>query len=105
VEDGLQPVLAVVTHRHPAALVAKVQVLAEAIDELDRQVSVDSSIVRAHQHAAGALRTTESHAGRERILRRAERARVIVPSAGPAAGAPPRSTWPVTVTDDRCRSC
>jgi hypothetical protein len=29
-------------------------VIAEAIDELDREVSVDSGIVRAHQHAAGA---------------------------------------------------
>jgi hypothetical protein len=31
-----------------------VRVNAQAIDELDREVSVDSSIVRAHQHAAGA---------------------------------------------------
>jgi transposase len=41
-----------------SALVAKVQVPAEAIDDLDREVSADSSIVRAHQHAAGARRTT-----------------------------------------------
>ena len=34
-------------------LVTQVRVIAEAIDELDREVSVDSSIVRAHQHAAG----------------------------------------------------
>jgi hypothetical protein len=39
-------------------LVAQVRMIAEAIDELDREVSVDSSIVRAHQHAAGARRTT-----------------------------------------------
>ncbi|WP_434453133.1 transposase [Lentzea sp. E54] len=32
-------------------LVSRVRVIAEAIDELDREVSVDSSIVRAHQHA------------------------------------------------------
>jgi hypothetical protein len=30
-------------------LVRKVRVIAEAVDELDREVSVDSSIVRAHQ--------------------------------------------------------
>jgi hypothetical protein len=37
-------------------LVARVRVIAEAINELDREVSVDSSIVHAHQHAAGARR-------------------------------------------------
>ena len=58
-----------------SALVTQVQVIAEAIDELDREVSVDSSIVRAHQHAAGARRVPASHTGGERILRRAERAR------------------------------
>jgi transposase len=58
-----------------SALVAQVRVIAEAIDELDREVSVDSSIVRAHQHAAGARRRTASHTGGERILRRAVRAR------------------------------
>ena len=36
------------------SLVAAARVIAEAVDELDREVSVDSSIVRAHQHAAGA---------------------------------------------------
>jgi transposase len=40
-----------------SALVAKVRVLAEAIDELNREVSVDSSIVWAHQHTADARRT------------------------------------------------
>jgi transposase len=58
-------------------LVSRVRVIAEAIDELDREVSVDSSIVRAHQHAAGARRTstTASHTGGVRIVRRAQRAR------------------------------
>jgi len=54
-------------------LVRKVRVIAEAIDELDREVSVDSSIVRAHQHAAGARR--RPHTGGERVLVRAHRAR------------------------------
>jgi transposase len=35
-------------------LVARVRVLAEAIDELDREVSVDSSIVRVHHDVADA---------------------------------------------------
>lgn len=37
-----------------AALVRRVQVLAEAARELNWEVAVDSSLVRAHQHAAGA---------------------------------------------------
>ncbi|GAA1315953.1 hypothetical protein GCM10009634_86870 [Saccharothrix xinjiangensis] len=56
-------------------LVSKVRVIAEAIDELDREVAVDSGIVRAHQHAAGARRATVSHTGGGRVVRRAQRAR------------------------------
>ncbi|OLF04294.1 IS5 family transposase [Actinophytocola xanthii] len=55
-------------------LVSKVRVIAEAIDELDREVAVDSSIVRAHQHAAGGRRS-RPHTGGERVLVRADRAR------------------------------
>lgn len=58
-----------------ATLVSRVRVIAEAVDELDREVSVDSSIVRAHQHAAGARRMRPAHTGGERVLRRADRAR------------------------------
>jgi transposase len=75
-----------------SALVGKVRVIAEAIDELDRdlarEVSVDSSIVRAHQHAAGARKTAStiidaagtaaiqpSSPGGGRVLRRARGAR------------------------------
>ncbi|MGW5753713.1 IS5 family transposase [Nocardia rhamnosiphila] len=55
-----------------AMLVAKVRVIAEAIDELDREVSVVSSLVRVHQHAAGA-RTRVVHTGGQRIRARAQR--------------------------------
>jgi transposase len=75
-----------------SALVGKVRVIAEAVDELDRdlarEVSVDSSIVRAHQHAAGARKTaskivdmadtaagTSPSPGGGRVPRRAGRAR------------------------------
>ena len=44
-------------------LVARARVIAEAIDELDREVSVDSSIVRAHQHAAGARKIAKPVGG------------------------------------------
>ncbi|WP_425389381.1 IS5 family transposase [Cryptosporangium arvum] len=56
-------------------LVRQVRVIAEAIDELDREVSVDSSIVRAHQHAAGARRAQAPGAGGLPAGRRADRAR------------------------------
>ncbi|GAA3523539.1 hypothetical protein GCM10022222_02030 [Amycolatopsis ultiminotia] len=49
-----------------SAPVAQVQVIAGAMDELDREVSVGSSIVRADQHAAGARRVTASHTGEAR---------------------------------------
>ena len=55
-------------------LVARVRVIAEAIDELDREVSVDSSIMRAHQHAAGARRQATARTGGG-TARRADRAR------------------------------
>ena len=45
-------------------LVRRVKVISEAVSELDAEVAVDSSIVRAHQHAAGARRTGGSTAGR-----------------------------------------
>ena len=59
------------------ALVAGVRVIAEAIDELDREVSVDSSIVRAHQHAAGARQAVAAQRspGGGRVLQRTRRAR------------------------------
>ena len=69
------------------ALVSRVRVVAEAVDELGhevddlgREVSVDSSIVRAHQHAAGARKAgvgadSGSFAGAGRVLPRARRTR------------------------------
>jgi len=92
-----------------AALVGKVRVIAEAIDELDRdlarEVSVDSSIVRAHQHAGARKAVTppqspgvdESCDGHDEPGDHA-----IGRSRG---GPPPRSTWPATATVGRCRSC
>jgi transposase len=74
-----------------SALAGRVRVIAKAIDELDRddqtldqnlarEVSVDSSIVRAHQHTAGALEAGAGAAGVSspgagRVLPRARRTR------------------------------
>lgn len=52
-------------------LVSQIQVIAEAVDELDREVSIDSSIVRAHR-PAGARRASAPHTGGERIAWRAQ---------------------------------
>jgi transposase len=66
------------------ALVTRVRVIAEAVDELGREVddlgrevAVDSSIVRAHQHAAGGRRVpaAASSPGAGRVLPRARRTR------------------------------
>ena len=58
-------------------LVMRARVIAEAIDELDREVSVDSSIVRAHQHAAGARKAVVAgpYTGGGQVLARTRRAR------------------------------
>ncbi|MDE1675390.1 transposase [Nocardia gipuzkoensis] len=59
-----------------ALLVARVRVVAEAVAGLEREVSVDSSIVRAHQHTAGIRRGRVVHTGGDRVLqRRTRRAR------------------------------
>ncbi len=86
------------------ALVARVRVIAEAVDELGREVdelgrevSVDSSMVRAHQHAAGGRK---AGAGAVSALSPGGGAgpgadttsQVIMLSGGPAAAPPPRST-------------
>jgi len=57
--------------------VVRVRVIAEAVDELDSEVSVESGIVRAHQHAAAARNalTTPSSLGGGRVLQRTRRAR------------------------------
>jgi len=65
-------------------LVAAVQAGADAAGELDWLVSVDSTVVRAHQHAAGARRAADTLPELE----------VADPPATPAAerGAKPRAT-------------
>ena len=85
-------------------LVRRARVIAEAIDELDREVSVDSSIVRAHQHAAGARRP-QPHTGgpMSRIPGRPNQ--MIMPSVDPAVDPPPRSISPAMAMAGRCRCC
>ena len=80
-------------------LLARVQTHDDAIGAVDwSAVCVDSTIVRAHQYAAGA-RKKGSARGRNRHARRPGRR-----SGGPAAGRPARSTWPATGAACRSRS-
>jgi hypothetical protein len=48
---------------HLAAAVTAVQAHADATGELEWLVAVDSTIVRAHQHAAGARRDPDTTGG------------------------------------------
>lgn len=89
-------------------LFQQVQAAADADGEIDWDISVDSTVMRAHQHAAGAGRTlppaphgskgavVAEHQG-ERSGSRLPGHRVAVVRrarawAAPAAGSPPRST-------------
>jgi transposase len=71
-----------------AALKRHVIALAEADEDVDWDAQADSTIVRTHQHAAGARKGGSP-------LRNRGNAKG---SAGPGAGSPPRSTlWPMGV--------
>ncbi|GAA3351382.1 hypothetical protein GCM10020358_80860 [Amorphoplanes nipponensis] len=76
-----------------ATTLAAAHAAADANADIDWLVSVDSTIVRAHQHAAGAKRGS-----RKRMNR-------ITPSDDPVADRPPRFTWPATAPAGSWRSC
>ena len=74
-----------------AGIVSILQALADEEGRIIRDVSVDSTVSRAHRHAAGA---------RERgICRSSRRVPMTIPSppttgwVGPGAGSPPRRIW------------
>ena len=68
-------------------LLAPAQTKSDAVGEVEWEVSLDSSIVRAHQHAAGA-RKQPAAADRKRGRQK----RATKRSAGAGAGSRPRST-------------
>ncbi len=65
---------------------------ADAAGDIDWLVQIDSTIVRAHQHAAATGRK-RGPSGRT--------SRMLTPSADPEAGRQPRSTSPATAGDGR----
>ncbi|MFB9433282.1 hypothetical protein [Streptoalloteichus tenebrarius] len=66
-------------------MVTRARVLAAVINERDREVPVGFSAVRAHQHAAGARRTSVSPTGEGGSVRRAQ-CQTIRSAAVPAGG-------------------
>jgi hypothetical protein len=63
-------------------ILAAVLAVADADDDIDWTVSVDSTVVRAHQHAAGAYEKGAAHPGARRLRARTlpRRAEHEVPS-------------------------
>ena len=84
-----------------ARVLTALQARADAAGLITWDVSVDSTVVRAHQHAAGA---------RKRGICRPSRqagwpaSRLIMRWAARGAGCPPRSTCRVSSGRNRCRS-
>ena len=84
-----------------AAILARLQAHADAAGLITWDVSVDSTVARAHQHAAGArkkgMRRRNAQAGWE------NRSRLITHSGGREAGGPPSCIWPVSRLKSRSR--
>lgn len=100
-------------------LLSKVQVAEDAAGHIDWDVSVDSTAVRAHQHAAGARKAPPAAAAPKGVRARTNqvdpvlrklslRLEEVVRSANawdaPAAASPPRSTSQQTDDADRSPS-
>jgi transposase len=77
-------------------LLAHVQTKSDAVGEVVWEVSIDSTAVRAHQHAAGARKKGAVARPRWRATRRWGAA---------AADGQRNCTWPATARGGRCRSC
>lgn len=90
-------------------LLSRIQAAEDAAGRIDWEVSVDSTAVRAHQHAAGARKTpaaTDPQKGnaqgtnqvdpvlRKLVVRLVEVVRSASAWDAPAADSPPRSTSP-----------
>jgi transposase len=86
-----------------ARILFRLQARADAAGLITWEVSVDSTIARAHQHAAGA-RKRGLISGSRRVGR-AARSRRIMRSGGPGAGGPPSCIWPPSRARNHCPSC
>src|SRR5262249_12085358 len=77
----------------------------DSVGEVEWIISVDSSVVRAHQHAAGARKKGAADQGRAAGSGSRTSGWRVKGSDGPAAGGAPRSTWPSTAAACRYGSC
>ena len=84
-------------------IVTALQARADAAGLITWDVSVDSTIARVHQHAAGA-RKRGLISGSRRVGR-VIRSRRITRSGGPGADGPPSCIWPPNRARNHCRSC
>ena len=83
-----------------AQILSRLQARADAAGLITWDVSVDSTIARAHQHAAG-----EAKRGLTSVNRRVVsgiRSRGITRWGGLEAGGPPSCTWPPSKARNRC---
>src|SRR5262245_38203886 len=79
-------------------VVTALQARADAAGLITWDVSVDSTVVQAHQHAAGARKRGTCRPSRPGL------SPPIMAWGGPAAGCPPRSTWRVNRAKNPCPS-
>ncbi len=85
-----------------ATVLTALQARADAAGRITWDVSVDSTSVRAHQHAAGARKRGIVRRNRPAV---SARSRPITRWVGLGAGGPRSCTWPASSTRSRCRSC
>lgn len=76
-------------------ILTALQARADAVGLIDWDVSVDSTIARAHQHAAGARKRGIFRSNR-RAPQRVVRSWMITGWAGRGAGGRPSCTWPAS---------
>ena len=84
-----------------AAILARLQTRADAAGLITWDVSVDSTIARAHQHAAGARK--KGTLRRNHRPGSANRSRPITRSVGHGVAGPPRCIWPPNKARNRYR--
>lgn len=85
-----------------ARILTALQAVADAAGRIVWDVSVDSSITRAHQHAAGARKRGIC---RRNLLVGYASSRPIMRWVVPVVGGPRSCTWRVSRGRSRCRSC
>ncbi len=84
-------------------ILTALQALADTDGQIVWDVSVDSTIARAHQHAAGARKRGICRPNR-RVRRPVVPSRMITGWAGRGVGGPRSCTWPASRAASCCRS-